>query len=567
MITLRNTSIGILFTIIIVSLSVSGFAFPKQAHGQAECVGAVGVGVGVSAASAALFVPVSDAVQQTTQAASLSKECILDGLAVIIRETLIRKITSSIVTWINSGFEGSPAFVTNIDDFLLDTADEAFGSYIYNNSNFAHLCSPFEFDIRFSLALAYSSDAARPTCTLSNIVDNVDTAIDDLSVDWDWDVYETITTDPSANIFSSYFQTQGTIAEYIEGEVQKKDDDFKLGGGFLSKENCERDEDGNAYGSNTESEQTERRSKGKCFIETPGSNINYALNQSLFSGTKRLELADEFNEIVGALLGQLAQQAFSRGGVSGLSQRSGGSNSFLSQYSEDSSSAAQDFSDRVASETTTGSDESYVEYIGIQNESIQTLLQAKIRVSEAFACYSSKYNTFIDENGQVLTQDEVARADQDTLTRATFTNIDGFNRIDILQGVTPEFLTPAQSLAKAQEYQAIINRIDNDLVTAEANIEQARSAAEITARYRSRLSTSGDPLETQDLYSEYSRAISSVNVDANLAQAGLQNITVYTDRAVNGTTSFNTTGDAQTGGAINDLATCQTFNQVVPPQN
>lgn len=548
----------------------------KTAHAQSECLGGVGVGVGVSAASAALFVPVSDAVQQTTQAAELSKECVLDGLAVILRESLIRKITSSIVTWINSGFEGSPAFVTNIDDFLIDTADEAFGSYIYNNTNFAHLCSPFQFDIRFSLALSYSTDAARPTCTLSNIVDNVETAIDDLSVDWDWDVYETITTDPSGNIFSSYIQSQENITSFINSEVGKKQEDVERGRGFLSQEDCSRDRNGNSYDSvvtggasgplTTEQiTDRERRSKGDCFITTPGSTINDALSQQLNLSTDQLALADEFNEIVGALMGQLAQQAFGRGGVAGLSQRSGGSNSFLSQYNEDARGASQEFSQNISNQTT-GSEQSYSQYIGVQNESIQTLLQSKIKVSEAFACYNSKYNTFIDESGQVLSQEEVEGADPDTLTRAMFTNILGYNRLDILQGVTPEFLTSDQSLVKAQEYQAIITRIDNDLLAAEANIEEARNAAEITARYQSRLNTSFDARDTQELYAEYSSAIASVNVDQNLAQAGLQNINAYTDQAVNGTVSFNVDGQVRTGGAVNDLATCQTFNQVVNPQ-
>ncbi len=501
-----------------------------------------------------------------------AKECVLDSIAIGLRETLIRKITSSIVTWINSGFEGSPAFVTNLDDFLLDTADEAFGSYIYNDTNFAHLCSPFQFDIRFSLALSYSTDAARPTCTLSSIVDNVETAIDDLSVDWDWDVYETITTDPSGNIFSSYIQSQENISNFITGTVTQNQEEINRNQGFLSFKKCTTQADEKAYGQSSTLQgpptaaQARKNAQEKCEVVTPGKVIQDALSNQLNLGNEQLALADEFNEIVGALMGQLAQQAFGGSGVAGLSQRSGGSNSFLSQYSSDLSSANQGVANTLSSQTA-GSSEAYTQYIGVQNQSIQTLLQAKIKVSEAFACYSSKYNTFIDANGQVLTPEEVENTDIASLTRATFTDILGYNPQNIFGGVSPSFLTPSQSLAKAQEYQALVTRIDNDLVTAESNITQAQEALAITNQYQESLRTSRSAQNNAALYSEYSRAISTIRIESDTAQIGLQNINSYTDTAVNGTISYNASGTVRTGGAVNDLATCQTFNQVVSPQN
>lgn len=565
----------LVISVILVALFGFSLSYPQKTSAQAECVGVQAAFSLKNKAESAVKVATANNDSAANETANV-KECVLDTVAIVLRETLIRKITSSIVTWINSGFEGSPAFVTDLDDFLLDTADEAFGTYIYNDTNFAHLCSPFEFDIRFSLALSYSTDAARPTCTLSNIVDNVETAIDDLSVDWDWDVYETITTDPSGNIFSSYIQSQENITNFITGTVNQDQEEINRNQGFLSFRKCTTSEDANTYGARgsnlADATQEEIEEAGRkntqsqdCKVVTPGSVIQDTLSSQLNLDTERLALADEFNEIIGALMGQLVQKAFTGSGVAGLTERSGGSNSFLSDFSSDLSEANRGVATTLTNQTI-NSTETYEEYIGIQNESIQSLLQAKIKVSETFACYTSKYNTFINENGEVLDPSEVDTTDLENLTRATFTDIDGYNPRDILQGIIPSFLTPSQSLAKAQEYQNLLVRIDNDLVTAESEIEQAREAIAITERYQSGLETSRTAQSSSVLYQEYSNAIAGVQIDPDTAQVGLQNINSYTDIAVNGELTYNIDGAVREGGAINDLATCQTFNQVVAPQ-
>jgi hypothetical protein len=51
-------------------------------------------------------------------------------------------------------------------------------------------------------------------------------------------------------------------------------------------------------------------------IKTPGTVINEQLGRALGSGLTQLELADEFDEIVGALIGQLMEQVVTQ--VNGL---------------------------------------------------------------------------------------------------------------------------------------------------------------------------------------------------------------------------------------------------------
>jgi hypothetical protein len=82
-----------------------------------------------------------------------------------------------------------------------------------------------------------------------------------------------------------------------------------------------------------------------CPKVTPGAAIEYQLNANLDSGRQRLVIATSFNQIVSALLTQLAKQAITGAfGLLGLSQKtySGGSSytSYLSQLGQQSMSAS-----------------------------------------------------------------------------------------------------------------------------------------------------------------------------------------------------------------------------------
>ncbi len=92
-----------------------------------------------------------------------------------VRE-LIQKITESTVEWINNGFEGQPAFISNPGKFLTDIGDNIVGDMIAGGPlNF--LCSPFQLEVKLALGLGGSSTfTKRIGCTLSNVVNNVQNA-------------------------------------------------------------------------------------------------------------------------------------------------------------------------------------------------------------------------------------------------------------------------------------------------------------------------------------------------------------------------------------------------------
>lgn len=89
------------------------------------------------------------------------------------------------------------------------------------------------------------------------------------------------------------------------------------GDGFLSGEICE-----TVHGAGT--------SQQDCFISKPGKVIQEALSFNLDSGRQSLITADEINEVIAALLGQLANKAIE--GINGLLGLSAGTGYTYSGY-------------------------------------------------------------------------------------------------------------------------------------------------------------------------------------------------------------------------------------------
>ena len=101
------------------------------------------------------------------------KNFVLDRLAVAVANAILNQLTASVINWINTGFKGSPSFMTNPEGFFLDAADQVTGQFIAETGILSQLCSPFSINIRANLAIA-SAQATRNnyTCTLKTVVAN-----------------------------------------------------------------------------------------------------------------------------------------------------------------------------------------------------------------------------------------------------------------------------------------------------------------------------------------------------------------------------------------------------------
>lgn len=220
-------------------------------------------------------------------ASYIAKEYGFDVVAWLAINMVLEEIIIAMTDWVKSGFKGSPAFVTDFDGFLLDTADKAAGEFLLLDGPLEFLCSPFKLDIRLAIQANYLSRGAyyKPECSLSEAIDNVDAFLAGDFSQGGWDGWASMTLNPRNNLYGSLLTAQGEFEIAIQGAKRQEIDYLSFGGGFFGVEEC--DEDGN------------------CYRVTPGSVVEDALNNTLNLGNERLTVGDELSEFIAALLSQL----------------------------------------------------------------------------------------------------------------------------------------------------------------------------------------------------------------------------------------------------------------------
>lgn len=272
---IKNTTLSIL----IVSFLTSSFFFGLPAK-KANAL----FGIGDITFDPSNFAQQVISVANTT-ATSLStyslqyKAFVLDTLATMLAKQLIRQITASVVDWINSGFKGSPSFLTNPGSFFADVADQFTGEWLSQfGGPLNALCSPFSIDIRLAIAFKYHpSIRKRYTCTLGQIIANTTgkdpygkdhqaylnsigaqqlgngtsildrTTVNGASVssfmdgnfnNGGWPAFVTMTTEPSNNVYGAYLSADSDISLSVANSKVQHRDELTQGRGFLSWKKC-----------------------------------------------------------------------------------------------------------------------------------------------------------------------------------------------------------------------------------------------------------------------------------------------------------------------------------------
>lgn len=289
--------------------------------------------------------------------ANMLKDYGLDALAWQISNLVVDRITASTVNWINSGFEGSPAYVTNPGEYFQDIGDKVAGQYIFNNPNLNFLCGPISARIKLTLAQNYIRDNVRWQCTLTDVKGNVDDFMGDFERGG-WDKFFELTQRQQNNPIGAFFQAENELNIQLANRRSQKNLELSWGRGFMSSSECVRygaeytrtvQEPGsfvlvggtNIYVPGETKQVTE---PGPCLEErtsTPGSVVQEKLNNVLNLGEGKLTVADELNEIVSALLNQVTSQVVGGigRGLRGLSQpNSSGGGAFTNQLASSTSS-------------------------------------------------------------------------------------------------------------------------------------------------------------------------------------------------------------------------------------
>lgn len=233
------------------------------------------------------------------------KTFVLDVAARAAVKVIIQRLTISTVNWINSGFRGNPTYVQDPGKFFLGIADTE-ASHFLSYTGLDALCSPFKAQVRLALVKNYLQDNRdNYTCSLSILKNNYENFTNDFR-QGGWEAWFEMTENPQNNAIGSYIAAKNQLGANIGFKQSKYDVQLTQGRGFLSFEKCPAGE-----------ELDPSLGTGDCKVEkytaTPGSVIEEQLNTVLPTGLRQLELAKNFDEILGAAVTQLFSKAIGAG--------------------------------------------------------------------------------------------------------------------------------------------------------------------------------------------------------------------------------------------------------------
>jgi len=263
------------------------------ATGLGSCVGASGVASYVTSLVGSLVgglteVPTADnSLRGKSTGTAITGFVSWDQVGYCLVNSVIESIGAATVQWINSGFEGNPVFVQDPAQFFGDIADAEAGAFLGEISG-GFLCEPIRNIVRVNIAQQYNNSispyASRGQCTFSGISGNLDQFMSGETFSWDdWLSY---TQNPNNNPVGATLYGNIELNNRIASKIGVNSKLLEWGRGFLSHTDPE-----------------------TGLITSPGSLIEGQLNQRLFNGESRISMADEFDEVVNALVNQLVKVA------------------------------------------------------------------------------------------------------------------------------------------------------------------------------------------------------------------------------------------------------------------
>ena len=278
------------------------------------------------------------------------KEYFLDPLAWTAANVIIDKFGDAMVDWIRSGFDGSPMFLSDPEGFFRDTAND-FSGAIIDALDMEWLCDPLG-KLRINLDFFFpGTDRAKYRCTFNDIAGTFESYADrdDIS---DWiSVNANVRERNIVRLYGSDYRNGGFLMWLFTAQkknndlgrtLQTADDVYAAVNARVGIEGFQLDIYKGFFGVKkcVEWEDVQSGSK-KCLkyeTRTPGNLVQDQLENSTNKDLRRLQVADEVDEIIGALattmMGWLLTGGNDGGGVLGYDKDSDYSGSKRDHYGE-----------------------------------------------------------------------------------------------------------------------------------------------------------------------------------------------------------------------------------------
>lgn len=309
----------------------------------------VGIAVTPQRAQAITFIDPINLVQNTIAAVASHginlKEFVLDPLARAAAQTAVRSMMRSVINWANSGFEGSPAFVTDLQNNLQGLADFVADSFIDELGIRGYINSPFRDivirELRDGYRRATGNDIffERNRYTLGQYSDDPaafyrgDISRGGLRA-WiqGW-------VNPANNPYGALGQARQELDERIARATSERRTQLEWSRGVLSwcgsSTSNPRSVGDAVDGKPTLPDADEPDGPADLgpkntgcapgeSVRTPGTVIHERITRTLNTDIDWLVSADEIDEMLGAVLQGLVNKMFEEAGLFGFSQPSSG---------------------------------------------------------------------------------------------------------------------------------------------------------------------------------------------------------------------------------------------------
>ncbi len=305
---------GALTLVLVVSLSVT--AVPRPAH--------------------ALF-----GVGDTIDALYFTKEYLVDLVGWQLAEVARATIVKSIINWINGGFQGSPAFVTDLKQNLRGVEDAVASRLFADLTNNLEAATPFQNKVIDSVRLGYYLSTSPESFYTKNPY-----TLDQVSPDDEafrngdfsqggWNAWFATVMNPQNNQFGAEATLDRVLTNSVSSASGQRLEELSWGKGFMSwRGDCIA-----TKSQGSAADAVDLSGEDPCIdyaIRTPGGWIYDQGNGAVGSSLEKLISADELDEIIGALMNQLVSRVLGSGGggggLSGVSRpASGGGAAYIDQ--------------------------------------------------------------------------------------------------------------------------------------------------------------------------------------------------------------------------------------------
>jgi hypothetical protein len=265
----------------------------------------------------------------------------INGIAIQLAKNQLTSMTRYTMNWINSGFNGDPLYVQDVNSFMNSLTDEI----VQKESDFFKNADKGKYP--FGRDFARSSIAARQTeknfnaslqQDLTDYLDPESTVLDfsnDFSVGG-WDGWLALTTHPQNNPLGFTMLNANHLAEEQNKTIQQTTDQINRDQGYLDQKKCvlwqvySQDAQPQYNDDGSEETTTKPGKLDKCLkwaTTLPGSNIKEKTDTYLNTSERQLELVKTMDDALNALFASLLNR-YSTQGLPGLSTP--GANSFVS---------------------------------------------------------------------------------------------------------------------------------------------------------------------------------------------------------------------------------------------